>query len=272
MSSAMHKVQNHNDRRTCAFVLIELIVVVVLIGMIAAVAFPMLLPAIAFGRIEGAARHLAGYGESAMAHAALMKEPIIVKFDLDAQEYWCVRRTAPEDSFDFGIRDQGKGEGEREKGPSDLAGLATAKNLTSEDAAALDKQSRQMQDAFDRLARVALLARAKNARRESGIMEEFGPLFEKEFKLDIHDEEDAEEEIVEPLLNRSTMPEDTRVESVVLGGTTFSRGIVEVEVSPLGLSAPVVIYITDANEEYYTVEWDPITGLTYMYEGKESFT
>jgi len=101
-------------------------------------------------------------------------------------------------------------------------------------------------------------------------MDEFGPLFEREFTLDIEEEE--EEEIVLPLLNRTKMPEEVQIESVVVGGTDYTKGVVEVDLSPLGLLEPVVFFVKDLDEEYFTVEWDPITGLTYLYEGKESLT
>ncbi len=253
-------------RDSAGFVLIELIVVVALIGLIAAVVFPALLPAIAFSQIEGAARHLTGYGRSAMAHCALMGERITVKIDLDAQEYWCVRWPKPEVELGGERRsDQTLDEEEDEFLDLGLFG----DDLAELDETALEEKALRMQDSFDRFARMALMARARNARRES-IMDEFGPLFEREFTLDIEEEE--EEEIVLPLLNRTKMPEEVQIESVVVGGTDYTKGVVEVDLSPLGLLEPVVFFVKDLDEEYFTVEWDPITGLTYLYEGKESLT
>lgn len=256
------------------FVLIELLVVVALIGLIAAVAFPMLLPVIAFSRTEGAARHLAAFGEGAMAHAALAREPIVVKFDLDAQEYWCVRRIVPKSSFDFDIRDgteQDDAGNTARPGPADyadLAALARKKDLSPEEAKALEEQSRAVDDEFDQIQRSALMARAKNAQRETGIMEEFGPLFEKEFTLDVTTEEETEEAIAEPMLNRTAMAEDTFIEQIDVGGTVYSSGMVEIEISPVGLSAAVEILVGDADGTYYAVAWDPITGLTYFDESE----
>jgi len=245
------------------FVLLELVVVVCLIGLIAAIAFPALLPALAFSRLEGAGRHLAAYGQSVMAHCAMMREPITVKFDLDDQQYWCVRWIMPEDKLSEQTLDL---EEDEEDSPFGFADLP--EDPADFDEQALEEKALSMEESFGRFARMALLARAQNALREESIMDEFDPLFEKEFSLD--DDEPEEEEIVLPLLNRTAMPEEVMIESIVVSGAEHTRGVVEVALSPLGLLDPVTIYVKDAeDDEYFTVKWDPVTGLTYLLEGKE---
>ena len=70
------------------FTLIELMVVIALIAIIAAMAMPQLLPALVYSTHEGAARHLANYGRNAISHATLSNETITIVIDLDNQEYW----------------------------------------------------------------------------------------------------------------------------------------------------------------------------------------
>jgi len=251
-------------RRSYGFVLIELVVVIVLIGLIAAVAFPALMPVLAFSELENAARRLGGYGESAMAHCALMHEHITVKFDLDEGEYWCVRWPDP-------LEDLEGAEGADEQ-PFDLFDLeALAGDPDAVDEEFLIEQSLRMQDGFDRLARVRLEARADNARREDSIMNEFGPLFEKEFTLEI-DDDTEEEEVVSPLLLRTRLPEDVTIASVEVAGAEHTRGVAEVDLSPLGLLDPVVITVKGADDDCYTVAWDPVTNMTFVRDGKEDAT
>ena len=84
------------DRR--GFTLIELMVVISLMAMIAAISLPYFLPVLLYSTHEGAARHLANYGRSAIAHTTLEKETITVMIDLDNQEYWSegLRQPDPE--------------------------------------------------------------------------------------------------------------------------------------------------------------------------------
>lgn len=255
--------------RSGGFVLLELLVVVGLLGLIAAVSFPYLLPAIAFSEIDGAARHLSNYGRSAMAHCALMRERITVKVDMDNQEYWCVRWRTEDDFFDTEQETEDAGR-TGEHGDEGLFGLGMFSNpeqLLDLDEEELQERALQMEETFERFARMSLQARARNARRES-ILDEIGPLFDEEFSLD--EEEEYEEEIVLPLLHRTRVPENIEIETVTVGGTDYSKGVVELDLSPLGLVQPVVFYLKNVNDRYFTVEWDPITGGTYLYEGKET--
>ncbi len=262
-------VENVDNRH--GFVLIELIVVVGLIGLIVAVAFPALLPAIAFTHLEGTARHISGFGMGAMAHATLMGERVTVHIDLDTQEYWAMRWPKPEmDSVGEALEESGSMVGSL--GEEDLLSLLKSPEdrdkLSEEDQEALAGRRDKMSAGFDQLVQLRLMDQAKNVKPPESMMDEIGPLFEKEFSLD---EEDAlkPEEITGSGLNRTKMPSDIRIESVSFGEIEKTKGLVEVEISPLGLSGYAVFVIRDNDEECFTIVWDPITGFAYVEEGDE---
>ena len=258
-------------RARAGFVLIELVVVVGLIAVVAAVAFPYLVPVLAYGRTEGAARHLANFGQRAMAQSVLMRERITVRFDLDAQEYWCVRWIEPEDEWGNKLFDEKKDEeGEEEEDVFDMSMFGTEDD-DDVDQEALYERGLQMQDTLDGYAQRMLLTRVKNVRHEETIMDEFGPLFEKNFSLDLDDEgEPQEEELSLPLLHRTRLPVEVKLESVELGEELRAKGLVEVEISPVGLLEPVVFHVKGEEDDEFTVEWDPITGLAIFFEGEGS--
>lgn len=264
--------QQHRGMRARGFVLIELLVVVGLLALISAVAFPYLLPAIAFSDLEGTARHLSNYGRSAVAYAALMREEITLKVDLDKQEYWCVHFVNDGSGADLDMGDMDASNGPHKLfsddmfGGSDKGKDSASGSATASAAAALEDQSLEMERSFEQFVRASLQARAKNAQKES-ILDEIGPLFDKEFTLD--DEEDTEEEIVEPLLLRTGVRDGVQIEEVKLGSESHSKGVVDIGITSMGLTDPVVFYLVNESKRYFTVEWDPITGGTYVYEGKE---
>ncbi|HOZ44986.1 MAG TPA: type II secretion system protein [Candidatus Hydrogenedentes bacterium] len=253
------------------FVLIELLVVVGLIGLIAAIAFPYLVPAITFSRLEGSARHLSSYGKAAISECVLMRQRFRFTFDFDTQQYWCMRWIEP-DEEERGLSKDGEDglddtlDDERLSDTFDFSSLAE-NGMPELDEETIQRKMKQMNDSFDRFAMEALQARAKNARRES-LLDEIGPLFEKEFSLDA-DEDEQWEEVVMPLLSRTAMGEDVYMESVNVDGETHNSGQVEIELGPLGLTQRIVFYLANTDEDYYTVEWDPVTGGSYLYEGKE---
>ncbi len=127
-----------------------------------------------------------------------------------------------------------------------------------------------VQEKFERMARMGVMARARNVKHE-GVMDEFEPLFEKEFSLDVDDDEgeDEEEEVKDDLLARTRILEGVSIESMEVGETTHSRGEVEIEATPQGLSSPVRFYLKSEDGDYLTVVWDPITGNAYVFDGKE---
>ena len=78
------------------FTLVELAVVVGIVALLLAVAIPQLVPSILFSTLEGSARHLAGYGRAAMAHAVITHERLTIRIELTPedgapQQYWAVR-------------------------------------------------------------------------------------------------------------------------------------------------------------------------------------
>ena len=242
------------------FTLVEMMVVITLIGVIAAVTMPQLIPIMAFGRLEGSVRHLSGFGLSAMARSCLMREVITVKFDLKKQEYWAVRiNTVSSSIFDEDEDDGGMDDDEF------LNLLGSAEEPDEQDVAA---GAGLVRDRFEQFVRIQMMARAQQV-DHSGILDEIGPLFEgEEFTLD--DTEEEEEEIFDPLLERTQLPEGVEIELVRIGSSNNSSGLVEVELSPLGLYEPVVFHVKNEDGDYLTVSWDPITGSTHIEEGKQS--
>jgi len=262
------------------FTLLELMVVIFLIGLIAAVAMPQLAPLIAFSGLEREASHLAGYGHSAYAHALFTRERLVIRIDLDAQEYYTVHWVLPEPA-------EGEGEGEgdidhwsrmmdlRQSGVSsgDLAmllrgeGTDSARSLEDLDSEFDPAEAdMQMQDRFDLFVRRATEERAKNVVHEESFLDEVDIFDDQEFDLD------PEEEPVEEVLRAPTLEpvalEDAFIESVHVGDASFRSGVVEVELTPLGYLMETVILLSNADGDAYTVVWDPVTGESTSFEGR----
>ena len=123
-----------------------------------------------------------------------------------------------------------------------------------------------MRDRFEQFVRAQLASRAKQVEHE-GILDEIGPLFDKPFSLD--NEDDAWEEVKEPLLERTQLPDGVVLESLWVGGKEHSGGQVEIELTALGLAEPVVFHLTNEDGDYFTVTWDAITGVTRIERGKK---
>ncbi|NIA15837.1 MAG: hypothetical protein GWP08_17375, partial [Nitrospiraceae bacterium] len=47
-------------------------------------------------------------------------------------------------------------------------------------------------------------------------------------------------------------------------------GEVEIELSPVGLSEPVTFYLKNEDDDYFTIEWDAITGGARVESGKHA--
>lgn len=259
------------------FTLLELAVVILLIGIISAIVFPQIFPVIVYSRLEGSARHLANFGRGAMAHATLLREPITVRLDLDKQEYYAFRLVIP------------KSDKEEEEEPDQLALLSDFKHgggLSSEEVSAMmrgeslsgapaknrgefdpELANKQMSDKFDLFARRATQERAKNVKHE-GFLDEIGPLFEKEFALD--ELEPVEEELMDPVLRRTTLDEDVRIEAVVVGGARYTKGVVEIELTPLGVLEDVGFHVVNADTDYFTVTWNAVSARANLLARKEA--
>jgi prepilin-type N-terminal cleavage/methylation domain-containing protein len=249
------------------FTLLELTVVVLLIGMIAAVVGPQLLPALMTTQLEGTARHLANFGRAAMAQASLMNERIVIRFDLENQEYYAVHWTSSSEG-------EGEGGTEEEKPAMDESTMKLRMSTLGKTREEIEQESgeeEQMRSEFDRMAQKALEAKYKNVEKEE-MLDEVQLNF-KEFNLDKSEEveEEVEEDLTTPLLERTVMEDGVTIESVEIGGEESSKGS-EVEILPSGMLQPVIIYIKSEDGEYYTITWDPITGAGQIYPGKESFS
>jgi len=262
------------------FTLLEMVVVIALIGIVMAVALPQLMPAIVLSRGEGAARHLAAFGRTAMAQASLMRENITVKFNLDEQTYWAERLVREDEEEFFKSQDEGKESGKDQKsgqGKSDYMDLMGSSGLRQrqfgstmgnpdDPAAADDEAARMMRERIERYIRMQTEARARKLDKGS-LFEEMGPLFEKKF--DLEDTESYMEEIKDPLLMRTALPQGVVIELVRVGSTDYGSGDVEIELSSLGLFEPILFHVKNEDEDYFTVAWDSLTGTARFARGKK---
>lgn len=249
----------------------------VIIATIAAMAVPQLLPTIIYSTHEGAARHLANYGRSAIAFVVLNQETITVKIDLDLQEYWCERMPEPEPPEETDALAQDAAEEfpdsdmelywrarEELDRPEDERGSKEGDRLMAE-------QTRRMTDQFSTRSRRALRARASRVTHDQkGILDGVGDLFEDEFNLDGNGEEILPEEVRDPLLTRSRLPESVYIEYVRIGDREHHEGIVEIVLSPLGLATDVTFSLINEEGDLFTVTWDPLTGNAAIFEGGTS--
>ncbi|MBI5093194.1 MAG: type II secretion system protein [Candidatus Hydrogenedentes bacterium] len=254
----MGRLAQGHSRRAGGFTLIELCLVIALIGTIMAIALPRFLPAISYSMLEGTALHLGHYGRAAMAQAVLSRELLTVRIDLDKQEYKAVHRVEEfvEDT-DADKKQAGKL-------------FEDTKTETTAGAEDLAMKAEEMQATFDNFARLALQSRAKNVQQDDGILRDIGPLFEKEFKLDPKEEEKQYQDVTTPLLMATVIPDGARIESVRYGGKDYVKGVVKIEITPLGLGESVLFHLLGENGAYYTVLWDAITGEAIVAEGKQS--
>lgn len=285
------------------FTLIELSVVMFIIAIVCAVAFPRFLPIIAFSQVEGASRHVANYGRAAIAQAALMKEDVTFYFDLDKQQFWCTRLVYPADQegeYEAEMPLEGESEDQLAmlnefqqqggyssaeiskmlssgRGASGLNGMKQMSGMGGMNGMAglpqgfdMDLAGEQVGDKFDRMARRQLEARAKNVVPDASFMDQIGPLFDKKFSLDGNgeDEEPYEEEIKDPVLRRGVMPEEVSITEVEVNGERYKKGTVSVPISPLGLEDEVIFYLANADGNVYTVLWDPVLNNTDIIDGR----
>ncbi len=251
-------------------------VVLGIVGLIAAIVLPQLAPAISMAGHEGAARRIAGFGRTAIARGQLLHERMTVKFDLKNQEYWCERWPDPEKLADDAKRAQDPDiAGKEPISPLEALDLAKAANDPESDFARgdldkLDAATNEMYSRFDRMSRQAAIVQAGRVHHAMSVLDEVDPLFERGFSLDdrIKEEDLEPEEISEPLLSRVRMPREMSIESVTVGGERHSGGLVEVDITPFGLEEAVIIEVANDEGEYYTVDWDPTTGGTRLTEGR----
>lgn len=259
------------------FTLIELMVVIFMVGIILAISVPQLFPVIASSTLEGAGRHLAGYGRAAIAQATMMQQEVTVYVDINQQEYWSSVLVYPDKD---GEGSEGEPEPDQMKmleeyrnsgkagSPEEMSQML-AEGKTDAFGQGFDPEmlDRQLHDKFDRFAREATMRRAKNVKQDEGILDEIGPLFDKQFSLE-EELEPTYQEITDPVLERNALPGTVYLESVSIGGSAYSKGVVEIPITPLGIDQEVRFFLRDENREYYTVVWDPISGGTNVMMGR----
>jgi len=243
------------ERAAGGFTLVELALVVLIIAIILAIAMPRMIPAIAYSELEGAARHLAGYGRSLMAHCALSGDAVTFKVDMGQRDYWSVRWILADAAF--------LDENEEDEAASPSAVRAPVPG-SEEDTA---MRAQDLEEQFQRFAYMKTRSRARNVPKDD-FLDEIGPLFEEEFTLEEEEDEESTEELKTDLLSRTWLPGDVQFESIRVGTREYTTGTVEIDVTSLGLAEAVVFTIV-SGDEYYTVAWDAVTGGAHIKQGKE---
>lgn len=242
--------------RAGGFTLIELGLVMFIITIVLALALPRFVPMIAFSELEGSARRIAGYGRSLVAHCAMVREPVTFRIDMDAGEYWSLRWLPDEDEglfedgdlFDEGAFATRSGSERGAYNPNQYMDAAQEDALRGEELAIQ----------FERFVRMATTAKARNVPGD-GLFDDLDPLFEKEFSLDT-DEEESLEELKTALLERGTLPEGVRFAVIEVGPRAYASGLVEIDVTPLGLTEAIEFTLENERGDRYVVAWDAITG------------
>lgn len=265
------------------FTLLELSVVVFIIGLMAAITVPRLLPIIAFSELEGSARHLAGYGQGAMAYSMLLRDRVVVRVDLKAQEIYAVHWVLPETEEEKALK---------EEEPDQLAKLALLKEKGIRSGKDLDEKllqggelgsllggsdgdfdpelaGYQMDDKFNEFTRGALEARAANVKHDDSFLEGVGDILGEEEVFDLDEKEPVEEELADPILRRMRLHGGIRITGVEIDGENVTRGVPEIEFTVLGLAQKVVFYIENDDGEAYTILWDPVTARSSFVPGLE---
>lgn len=260
--------------RQAGFTLIELAVVIVIMGVIAAMTFPQFLPLIAFSEHETTARHLAGYSDAVVSYATLTRQTVTLRINLDDQfmETTHLVDTAKdeaegEDVDQMALLEQMRG-GDAPLAPEEMASLLAGGGDPSQLPPGFDmeKMQAQLNDKFDLAYRQMLEARAKNVKHPDSMLDEVQLFDEKDkFKLDEEQLEDLP--VDDPLLEHTTWPKGVRLESVSVDGEVYKKGVVELEVTALGLSQLVGLYLRGEDGTYYTVVLNPLNSRADVVPG-----
>ena len=286
--------------RQRGFTLIELMMVILLIGMIASVATPRLLPLLTITEHENEARRLVGYGRSAMAHAALTRKPIRVRIDLDRQEYWAEEmpqliRDPETESSGYGADDDDKFDDDvpedeyelqettkkilrdnEKKNPSFTARDRDRDREEDNDEdeldsryddeearqSVLDKQKEKMEERFRSMSDNSLYARALRVQHDDEWTDEDRfdlDEFRKDEEEDL-DDEDIPKPLNDPLLQAHRVIETVWIDTIYIGEEEYSKGVVDIELSPLGLENEVTFAVFNEENDLLMVYWDPLSG------------
>ncbi|NLN94415.1 MAG: type II secretion system protein [Candidatus Hydrogenedens sp.] len=253
------------------FTLIELCVIILIIGTVAALALPQFMPLLLFSEVDAEARQLAQYGTAIVAEAALFGNDITVHIDLAGQLYYAEETIFPDASESLGeeLDHLSMFNDFRRSGQHSNADLKEMLSGASEGNLRLSgglpedfdqaKANEQMANAFDQRHNQLIYKRALNVKQNESFLSEIGPLFEKEFSLSW--EEPYEEELTLPLLARHMLPPTVRIVSVTLGEKTHTGGLVSIPVTALGLQYPVSFQVCNDAGTCFSVEWNAVTGL-----------
>jgi type II secretory pathway pseudopilin PulG len=250
-----------NPSRRTGFTLIELAFVVGLIVLVLAIAMPRLMPVFAFNELEGSARHLANYGRSAIAYSAFKQEAVTFRFNFETQDYcvlrWIEKQESVFEGSDLAVKNQ-----PLEINAETALNLANQQGLTTEERA---QQVLEFEYQLDLAFRRSLEARAKNVPRD-GLLTGINPLEEFEFKLD-KEEEEEREELTTSTIMHTALPADVKVTAVRIGNEEYVQGVVDIEISPVGISDAVTFVLTSVDGDVYEVAWDAITGGAHLSQG-----
>jgi len=258
------------------FTLLELGIVIFIIALMATLAVPYLLPLALSSELESEARRLAYFGRAVMSTAALFGDEFYVEIDLNEQRYYCLQVTYPES--EEGETDQlGLLENIKEQGmsPEQMAMLFMGSspeggaNVPLPDGFDPEEANRQINDRFEKMVKRKLMEQAKNVKQEDSLMDEAGSLFDEENDVNLYGAEPVIEEVNEPGLAPIRLSENIEIESVFIGGNKYSKGVVEIQVTSLGVVEPVTFYVRNNNDEYYTVVWDPVSAGAFVLEGAQ---
>ncbi|MCC6697632.1 MAG: type II secretion system protein [Candidatus Hydrogenedentes bacterium] len=248
--------------RRAGFTLIELAFVTGLIVLVLAIAMPRLMPVFAFSQLEGSARHLANYGRAAIAYSAFKQEPITFRYNFETNEYCVLRWIEKQESIfegsDLAVENQ----------PLEI-NVETALNLASQQGLSPEERAAQVQDfeyQLDLSFRRSLEARVKNVPRD-GLLAGINPLEEFEFSLD-EEEEEEREELTTSTLMRTAFPPDVRIVAIRMGDEEYVKGVVDVEITPVGISDAVAFVLQSTDGDTFRVEWDAITGGAHLARGE----
>jgi len=241
-------------RRANGFTLVELVVVVMVVLVFLAIAAPNLAPMFIFADLETSSRNLASFGARAMDQCILARDRYTVKVDLTNQEYWALRWPKATDDEEREGRLTGGGLnilGDNKRG-SLRDQMASLQDVTDISDADLEEEAQALFAEMEWHHRTVLETRARRVLEQETRPGE-GRLFDTRFTLER--EEDDKQEVRLPLLTRTSLPQGVRIQRVVVGDKTHSSGVVEIEITPVGLELPVSFEMRNDDGDVYTVKW-----------------